>query len=402
MIATMSGACGQAAQEESTVDVDFKTSETERERGRYLVNGILWCFQCHSERDASQPGHPPRAGRIGVGGVLSEQDGKRLVAPNLTPDAETGIGQFSDADLARAIRQGIGRDGRRLRAMPSSSFSVLSDEDLAAVIAYLRSREPLRNELPPTVPAGEPDPDAAQQPLLSVPLREQGDPLERGRYLVELADCVGCHTAWEAPRMPGALAGGNEMNRAPGTFSSNITADQTGIGYGAEAFIHVMKTGKTGTLHPVMPWTAFRNLSEDDLRAIYRVLETPWPVRHIVVNAAEPTFCSVCGQSHGGGEHNEVALPEATAAPAAELLDAYAGEYHDPQFGMSITITRVDNTLEGRAGPWTFPLVAQSDQLFLAPGFVAPIRFERSGDAPAERLITIDVIEIPFIRVGDR
>ncbi|MBT8132472.1 MAG: c-type cytochrome [Gammaproteobacteria bacterium] len=370
------------------------------ERGQYLVNGVLWCFQCHSERDRKKPGHPPRKDRIGAGRILFDEDDTRLVAPNLTPDAATGIGKFSNTELARAIRQGIGRDGRRLRVMPTASFSVLSDEDLAGVIVYLRSLKPVVNRLPQSVPVSEADAEAAKQPLRAIASRDQGNPVERGRYLIELADCVGCHTAWAAPRMPGALAGGNEMDRATGIFSSNITVDPTGISYGVDGFIQVMKTGKSGTLHPEMPWTAFRNLSEDDLRAIYHVLEKPWPVRHIVNNGGKPAFCSVCGQSHGGGGQNELSLPKAMASPSEDLIDAYVGEYHNEQFGISVTIKREGKALRGQSGPWEFPLVAQSENFFLAPGFFAPVRFELTDDGIVQRLVTIDIVEIPFSRTA--
>ena len=119
-------------------------------RGQYLVDSVLGCIGCHSEQDFSKPGAPPFANRRGAGLVWAATDTPWLVAPNITPDKETGAGNWSDDTLARAIREGIGHDGRALYPiMPYLSFQAMSDEDLAAVIVYIRSF-PVRNQLPAT------------------------------------------------------------------------------------------------------------------------------------------------------------------------------------------------------------------------------------------------------------
>src|SRR5579872_2050838 len=116
-------------------------------RGRYLVEDVAICFHCHSERDwRTPPGGLPIAGKAAAGRVLNP--GFRLVYPNLTPDIETGAGKWSDQEIYRALTQGIGHDGRVLYTeMPYRQFSKLADEDLAAIIVYLRSLAPVRNEL---------------------------------------------------------------------------------------------------------------------------------------------------------------------------------------------------------------------------------------------------------------
>src|SRR6185369_18042360 len=91
------------------------------ERGRYLVEGILQCFVCHSDRDWGAPGAPPVRGLKGAGHVWKEEGKPWLVSPNLTPDRETGIGRWTDAMLARAIREGISHDGRPLDSRMWSS-----------------------------------------------------------------------------------------------------------------------------------------------------------------------------------------------------------------------------------------------------------------------------------------
>jgi mono/diheme cytochrome c family protein len=132
-------------------DRTFEPSPARLERGRYLTEHLLQCFVCHSERDWNAPGAPPVAGRKGGGTVMSERADRRIVAPNITPDVATGGGGWTDDMLARAIREGIGHDGRALYwGMWYRSFAGLSDEDLASVIVYLRVPPPVRNALPAT------------------------------------------------------------------------------------------------------------------------------------------------------------------------------------------------------------------------------------------------------------
>src|SRR5688572_7206001 len=191
-------------------DRTFERTEARRARGEYLAEGILACASCHSERDWKQPGGPVVPGRA-YAGVVWKHEGKTwLVAPNITPEPDTGAGRWSDDMLARAIREGVGHDGRLLHPqMWYRSFRQLSDEDLASVVVYLRSLPAVRNTLPQTVLSedqikrfvGEPRPITAQ-----VPEPPHATPEERGRYLAGLADCGGCHTLWDGKRLPGAFA----------------------------------------------------------------------------------------------------------------------------------------------------------------------------------------------------
>ncbi len=162
-------------------DRTFEPSPARIERGRYLAEHLLQCFVCHSERDWDAPGAPPVAGRKGAGAVMSERGERRIVAPNITPDVETGAGRWTDDMLARAIREGIGHDGRALYwGMWYQSFAGLSDEDLASVVVYLRTLPPVRNALPPTVlPADEQaanarSPQPITAPVAGPPRRHEG------------------------------------------------------------------------------------------------------------------------------------------------------------------------------------------------------------------------------------
>src|SRR5271170_1273520 len=102
--------------------------------------------------DLSQRGYPPTPNMMGAGQVLPQGllPG-RVVAPNLTPDVETGAGAWTDDQLARATREGIGHDGRALfPMMPYPDFRAMSDEDLASIVVYLRSLPPVHSQLAKT------------------------------------------------------------------------------------------------------------------------------------------------------------------------------------------------------------------------------------------------------------
>jgi len=304
-------------------------------RGRYLAIAICECFECHSPLE---PGDReiPIAAKLGAGDILDEKE--RQVAPNLTPDLETGAGRLTDAQVVRAIREGIGHDGRRLsQAMPYPYFSVLTDEDAAAIVAYLRSLRPVRNPLPKWIPK---DADEAPSQPLKPPAKADvmATPRDRGAYLVSLGRCAKCHTPRPATgskrhrRLDMEFGGGRRFSAIPhhdeldpdpwlgrasdgansadaATLASpNITADPSGIVWYDEAiFIQTMRTGRVAGIRPLsgcMPWLAFGKLTDDDLKAIFVYLRSVPPVRHRVNNTDPATWCSRCGRRHGLGELN--------------------------------------------------------------------------------------------------
>jgi len=134
---------------------NFERSPQRLERGGYIFMGLSGCVHCHSPLEGSQRGFPPVMSLMGSGQVLVEEASLgRIVAPNLTPDIQTGSGTWTDDQLARAIREGIGHDGRTLfPMMPYQNFRSMSDEDLASVVVFLRSLSPIRHELPKTTVA---------------------------------------------------------------------------------------------------------------------------------------------------------------------------------------------------------------------------------------------------------
>jgi mono/diheme cytochrome c family protein len=291
----------------------FNPTIARLERGRYIVEGPALCFECHSEVDWQTPGAQPKKCKKGAGTIFIEDGMEWLVAPNITPDRETGAGTWTDDQFARAIREGIGHDGRRLfPMMPYMNFRNISDEDLASVVVYLRSLDPVRNQLPKTV---IPEPAKAalppHQPLMaSVAGPDLSDPVARGKYLVTLGNCMSCHTAMndKGPIMQLAFGGGLKFKGPWGEVTSaNITPDPSGISYYDEAlFVNTLRTGQVGArkLNSIMPWGYFRNMTDEDLKAIYAYLRTVTPVQHRVDNTEVPTFCEVCRGRHGYGDRN--------------------------------------------------------------------------------------------------
>lgn len=391
------GVGGEPTSQESTYD------SAAVDRGRYLAEGLLQCMICHSEREWEKPGAPPVEGRRGAGRVIQEEGPYRIVAPNLTPHPETGIGRWTDEQLVRAIRRGVGHDGRALHPlMYYGKFRHLTDDDVEAVVAYLRSLEPIDNPLPSThLPPEERERAESGSPATVDPIDLASlDSLERGHALVTLGDCVGCHTAWSGPRGP-ELAGGNLIERGGrSAFSTNITPHPTGMPYDAEAFIAVIRTGKGGTLGPLMPWVAFRKLSDADLRDIHAYLQTRHPFAHQVSNRGEPTFCPVCGQEHGLGERNDGEPPRGIDLDPASY-DRYTGIYvRGPESDDALTVEAGTEGLTLRFGDSPpMDVVALSPDRILVPGMLrAPLRFEFDGRRRAARVIYETVDPVVLVR----
>jgi mono/diheme cytochrome c family protein len=260
--------------------------------------------------------------------------GNHIVAPNISPDPEYGAGKWKDSDFVRALRQGIGHDGRTLFPfMPYYYFRSLSDEDLAAVIVYIRSIPPVHIERPKTELTPALKAMFKPLPMEHVAERDKSDRLKYGEYLVTVGHCDHCPTPTDdatGQPIPGMyLAGGEPLigpwGPEPGKIitvnSLNLTPDPSGLSYMDQAlFINTIRTGQVQArlLSNIMPWRFFRNLTDDDLKAIYAYLRTVKPVQHRVDNTEVARYCKLCRHSHGFGDRNRVAegslLPQPSAA----------------------------------------------------------------------------------------
>jgi mono/diheme cytochrome c family protein len=277
-------------------DVAASTDPGVIARGKHLAFGPAHCSTCHVPMD--------RILDVEKGLDMPLSGGWELVippgvfrAPNITPDMETGIGKLTDGELARIMRHSVGADGRFL--MPFMPFQGMSDEDLIAIISFLRAQEPVRNTIPRSeytflgkslLALGAMKPQGpAQSPEKSV---QPDSTAGYGRYLAHsVANCVGCHT--ERDMMTGestgpAFAGGmvfdpDAMTGGYAFVSSNLTPDpETGLAQPDErAFISRFRDGRLHNGTP-MPWGAFSRMDDLELKAIHRYLRSLAPVRRNV------------------------------------------------------------------------------------------------------------------------
>ena len=285
----------------------FERTPERLTRGRYLTQALLGCEICHSPRDWTQHGAPMLPGMELAGQTLPLAGFPgTLVAPNLTPDPETGSVSWSDDQIARAIREGIKHDdGILFPMMPYSEYKNLSDEDLAAVVVYVRSVTPVRNPLPVShinFPVNYLVRGAAEPILEPVKGPDPSDVVARGKYMVHLG--CGCHNVVDKL----GYAGGEHLAGPWGDVTSvNLTPDASGIGYYTEAtFITALRTGYVGArkLNSIMPFDDFKNLTNDDLRAMFAYLRDLPAVKHRVDNSLSATYCKLCKQKHGAGDQN--------------------------------------------------------------------------------------------------
>lgn len=267
-------------------------------RGNYLANHVMLCMDCHAVRDFTVFSGPPIAGTLGAGGEVFDQTmglPGRFISRNITP---ASLGDWSDGEIFRAITSGVSKDGSALfPIMPYPAYSTLADEDIYSVIAYLRTLEPIENDLPPSK-ADFPVNILINTMPVKADLKtkpDMKDPIAYGRYLTNAASCTDCHTQQKNGAITGEyLAGGNEYPMPGGIVrAANITPHETGIGsWTEEQFIHRFKTYSDSTYTPhsihdgefqtLMPWLMYTDMSTEDLRAIFQYLRTVTPVENSV------------------------------------------------------------------------------------------------------------------------
>lgn len=259
-------------------EIQADTSPEGVARGEYLVRTVIACGGCHGagEEDLEKVSGPL------VGDFEEFSDGPFsgvFAAPNLTSDRETGLGDWTDAEIARAIREGLDNEGVELVVMPSAEFHGLSDPDVAAIVGYLRSLEPVRNEIPPfsasafvkaALAIGLFGPRNLTEPITALQTSPPSGTAEYGGYLLGLAPCAFCHGE--------NFAGGPVPDAEPGSPpAANLTPAGELAGWTEAGFIMTMRTGVTpsgrGLDNDFMPWTVFSNMTDVDLGAIFKYLQ---------------------------------------------------------------------------------------------------------------------------------
>jgi len=267
----------------ATVTAFAAAAQTPVERGKYLVESIVACGNCHTPQGPNGPvvnrtlsGGPPM-----VEGTLFTAH-----PSNITPDRETGIGKYTDAQLKVMIREGKRPDGTLIGPpMPFNFYRSMADADLDAIIAYLRTVPPVRNTVPKSVynlplpPAWTPP---VTQPIVAPP---RTDTLAYGAYLAgPLGHCLECHTPmgtdgrFQFDTMLGA--GGMKFDGPWGVSESrNITSDpEVGLGQWSNAEIEqairkgVDRHGRR--LMPPMAYAYYAKVSAEDMSALIAYLRT--------------------------------------------------------------------------------------------------------------------------------
>jgi mono/diheme cytochrome c family protein len=249
-------------------------------RGEYLVNGILTCGNCHTPKGPSGD----IMDKAFSGGLSWDEPPFKVTAPNITQDKETGIGDYTDAELKQLLRKGIKRNGAAVAmVMPSGFYEIMTDRDLNAVIAYLRTIKPIKNSVPDPVykmAQGHPIPPGGENPYTEAMLN---DKVKQGFYLATIAHCMECHTPM-GPRgreFASKLgAGGFEFPGPWGvSVAGNITSSKTrGVGSWTDDEIKRAITqgaSKDGRkLNPPMGFHYYATVSAPELDAIVAYLRT--------------------------------------------------------------------------------------------------------------------------------
>jgi mono/diheme cytochrome c family protein len=257
-------------------------AQTPVERGKYLVETVMTCHNCHTPMGPNGP----QFDKAFSGGLRFNEPPFDVTAPNITPDRATGIGAWSDADIKKALLEGIKPDGVQMaEVMPTSFYKIITPGDLDAIVAYLRSipavsnkvRDPVyKMKIPHHVFPG------AEKPM---PEADMSDKVKRGFYLVTIGHCLECHTPFGPPGT--GVDFGNSLGKGgrefPGPWgksvSRNITSSKTkGLGDWSDAEIKRAITHgvrKDGTkLKPPMGFPYYAKMTDGDVDAVVAYLRT--------------------------------------------------------------------------------------------------------------------------------
>ena len=272
------------------------------ERGKYLAYHVTLCMDCHSQRDFTQFSGPVKEGTEGMGGDHFDQGvgvPGVVYARNITPDTVNGIGKYTDEELVKAITKGINRKGDTLfPIMPYPHYNTMSKDDIYSIIAFIRTLKPNSNKVPDRklmIPVSLVYPSPRSPSLDSNHRPDVSDMVAYGAYMWNAAACMDCHTQMDEKGfiMPKLMAGGRKFDL--GLFvvnSANITMDTaTGIGKWTEQMFldkfknyrdHAAYSANPGKSNSIMPWTMYANMTDFDIKSIYRFLQTLHPVNNKV------------------------------------------------------------------------------------------------------------------------
>jgi mono/diheme cytochrome c family protein len=249
-------------------------------RGSYLVNGVLTCGNCHTPKGPTGD----IADKAFSGGLSWDEPPFKVTAPNITPDKETGIGEYTDDQLRTVLRKGIKRNGVPVAmVMPSGFYEIMTDRDLDAVIAYLHTLKPIKNKVADPIykmPQGHPIPPGGEKKTTEA---ELNTPQNRGHYLANIAHCMECHTPMGPRGREFATKLGTGGFKFPGPWGESISRNiaqskEKGLGGWTDAEIkRAITTGMSrdgSKLKPPMGFHYYATMTDGDLNDLVAYLRT--------------------------------------------------------------------------------------------------------------------------------
>lgn len=255
-----------------TETVAVSSDSATLERGKHLATAIAKCTECHGER---------LEGRA----VIDAPPMGRVVALNLT-SGEGGIGaQLTPADIERAIRHGVGRNGRGLLIMPANDYQYMTDDDLRAIVSYVKQAPAVNNVLAPSrlmmlpralmvfgqlpVLTAEEIVKSAVKPMTMA----AGPTVEYGGYIAMVGGCKGCH----GPNLSGGKIAAGDPAWPP---SANLTREGNIGRWTEEQFVQVLRSGARpdgSKLNDAMPWKLAGQMTDVEMHALYTYLRSVPP-----------------------------------------------------------------------------------------------------------------------------
>lgn len=255
------------------------SAETPLERGAKLMKGIVACGNCHTPQT---PDGPDRSRELAGGPPIVEPGVFKAFAPNITPDTETGIGSWTDAQIITAIREGKRPDGTTLGPpMPFGLYRHISDEDMAAIDAYLRSVKSISSKSPKSE-YSFPLPPAWGPPAKPVAPVSKNNPVAYGAYLAgPLGHCIECHSIPNDKGQPDIVnhlgAGGAAFH---GPWGTSVAPNITPTGLSGWTDVQIVAAITRGVrpegsrLMPPMGVRYYATLSKTDRAAIVAYLRS--------------------------------------------------------------------------------------------------------------------------------
>jgi mono/diheme cytochrome c family protein len=274
-------------------ELTIQSTPEKIERGRYLANHVMVCIDCHSSRDWTAFSGPIVPGTFGKGSEVFDQTmgfPGVFYSKNITP---YNLGTWTDGEVFRAITTGVNKDNEAIfPVMPHHAYGQLDATDIEAVVSYLRTLTPIKNDV------AKSKPDFPFNFIINTIPKEASfsqrpdtnDAVAYGAYLVKAAACIDCHTPVTSTGsliMEDAFSGGRVFEMPSGTITSSNITPHKGTGIGAwtrEQFIQRFKAYEDSLMqhlpvqpsdfNTLMPWTMYASMTESDLGAVYAYLKS--------------------------------------------------------------------------------------------------------------------------------